>query len=362
MNKEPAIILDPGSGSIKFGISYFDASCEQKIYQNMSIPSIYGESRYPSSLFRKTPIEQRSYRRDYVIGKHALMLYDILDITFPVQRGIVTNWDIVLKILHDGLELFQKTIEIPNSILVSEPWFQPRKKREEMIEYIFEKYDYDNFFSVPQVVLTLFNYNQKTGYVIESGAKQTQFAHIFNGHKIQNECLNYNKGGFDVSVLLPDNAQIDKNNFELNTVEEKLFKKAKLNPYQHFYEIDNLKRKEIENFKVDEYYDKVFFSDENENLFSQIDEIIGKENDHSKSQNSELYFGGGNFACDYFKNKIDEKYKKRFRIHTLAADEFEWCVWKGGNKFVNTEAMKDFWIPINDYYEIGANVVNFSGL
>ena len=380
MNKDPAIILDPGSGSIKFGISYFDESCEQKIYQNMSIPSIYGTSRYASSLFRKRPKNQGAYKRDYVIGKHALMLFDLLNITFPVRRGIVNNWDIVLRILHDGLESFQKTVAIPDSILVSEPWFQPRKKREEMVEMIFEKYNYSRFFSVPQVVLTLFNYNQKTGYVIESGAEQTQFAHIFNGHKIQHECLNFNKGGFDVSIEIPKDDKIDPNHFLRNLVEDQLFNetksqdaaktplnKVRLNPYQHFYEIENIKRNPPENFKktLSDLYGKVFFNEPNEtgqhnnnpNLLDEIDKIT------KKNDNLELYFGGGNFACEDFRNQIENQLKQKgFRIHTLPDDEFEWSVWKGGNKFVNLQSMNDFWIPIKDYYEVGTSVIDFSCL
>lgn len=369
MNTDPAIILDPGSGSIKFGVSYFDQSCEQKIYQNMSIPSIYGTSKYPSELFRKRPLNKGAYQRDYVIGTHALMLFDLLNVTFPVHRGIVTDWDIVMKILHNGLQTFQSTVEIPNSILVSEPWFQPRKKRENMVEIIFEKYSYENFFSVPQVVLTLFNYSQKSGYVVESGAEQTQFAAIFNGHKIQNRCFNFNKGGFDVSIQIPNEKNVDQAYFQnLNSIEKPMFGKVYLNPYQHLNDIERIKKNPPENFgsDVSQLYDQVFFpslkDEPKENLAIKIHDYCQKDEVENPSfqMPKELYLGGGNFACEHFRNKIEDYTKEvNIRTHTLSDDEFEWSVWKGGNKFVNMSAMKDFWIPVTDYYESGPNVINF---
>ncbi|KAK8889469.1 hypothetical protein M9Y10_034216 [Tritrichomonas musculus] len=372
-----SIILDPGSGSIKFGVSYFDKTCDQKIYQNMSIPSLYGTSRYPSALFRKKAKKQGNYRHDYVIGKHVIMLFDLLDVTFPVHRGVVTDWDIVMTIVHDGLQSLQSnSVPIPNSILVSEPWFHPRKKREKMVEIIFEKFEYEYFFSVPQAALTLYNYNQSSGYVIESGAEQTQFVPIFNSHKVQHGCLNFNQGGFDVTIQIPK-AQVDINNFQLNKIEEALFKdEKKMNPYPHFYEIENLKRNPPENLDINGIYNSVFFSENNLNhdndLFYQIKEQLKNINTNGSNSSSvnplcsipnEIYFGGGNFACKYFRETIEAQFKsEKIRSHTLPDDDFEWSVWKGGNKFVNLPTMKDFWISIEDYYENGTNVINFSCL
>ncbi|OHT07262.1 hypothetical protein TRFO_24677 [Tritrichomonas foetus] len=392
MDKSPTTILDPGTGSIKFGVCNFDNSCNQQVYKNLSIPAIYGTPKYPLSIHR-WPNRNGKYRHDYQIGKHVHMLYDMLNVTHPVIRGVVKDWDVVMTILEDGLKMFDyQPDDFPKALLISEPWFHSRIKREKMVEIVFEKCDYDKFYSVPQTVLTLYNYGETSGYVLESGYGQTQFTPIFEGHKVQYGCFNFNKGGFDLTSSLAKKLKNQANQFlQLNTAEKN---GNCIHTFHHYYELETLKihpndahqvltSKELETSTL---YDEIFFFDtptvqsgdtpnNPQNLIKLIQEsyeILVTDQSENKSMTAitslinhipkNLFLGGGNASNKHFQDRIGKGWVNNNPINTLAPDESEWAVWKGGCKFVCHPSIDTYWIKSQEYYETGPNIINLCSL
>ncbi len=122
----PPIVLDNGSGRIKAGFAGEDAP--QSVFAN-----IVGRLRHTSTLPQTNQTE--SY-----IGNQALAYKNILTITYPMERGIVTNWDDMEKVWH---YLFDKELHVSleqHPVLLTEPSFNPIGNREKMTQILFEHF------------------------------------------------------------------------------------------------------------------------------------------------------------------------------------------------------------------------------
>ena len=74
------------------------------------------------------------------VGDHAHVLRRILSIKYPIERGIITNWDDMERIWHHTFynELFLEPMEHP--VLLTETSLNPKANREKMAEIMFETF------------------------------------------------------------------------------------------------------------------------------------------------------------------------------------------------------------------------------
>lgn len=122
-----SIVLDNGSGSIKIGFAGDDIP-------KSVFPNVIGHSRHMSTL-SKTTTQIESF-----IGNKALESKYILNLRYPIEHGIVTNWNDMEEIWHYLFhhELGLSTID--RSVLVSEPPLNPMGNREKMTQILFERF------------------------------------------------------------------------------------------------------------------------------------------------------------------------------------------------------------------------------
>lgn len=121
-----SIVLDNGSGSIKIGIAGDDAP--QSIF-----PNIIGDPRHATIL-------PETLQTDSFIGDKALKYRDILNLRYPMEHGIVTNWDDMEKVWH---YLFHHKLRLSTAnhpIVVSEVPLNPIGNREKMTQILFERF------------------------------------------------------------------------------------------------------------------------------------------------------------------------------------------------------------------------------
>ena len=81
-----AVIIDNGSGMCKAGLSGDDAP-------KTSFPSVVGRPKTQSMMVGMD-------HKDVYVGDEAQQKRGVLALRYPVEHGIVTNWDDMSKIWH----------------------------------------------------------------------------------------------------------------------------------------------------------------------------------------------------------------------------------------------------------------------
>lgn len=120
--------------------------------------------------------------QDIMIGDEASELRQLLEISYPMENGIVRNWDDMI-LLYDYI-FGEKKMNIDprhSKILLTEPPLNPTKNREKMVEVMFEKYGFRAIHVAIQASLTLYAQGLMTGVVVDSGDGVTHICPVYDG-------------------------------------------------------------------------------------------------------------------------------------------------------------------------------------
>lgn len=87
-----------------------------------------------------------------MVGDEASKLRSMLEVNYPMENGMVRNWEDMLHIWDytfgpEKLNLNPSECKI----LLTEPPMNPTRNREKMIEVMFEKYGFDSAYIAIQV-------------------------------------------------------------------------------------------------------------------------------------------------------------------------------------------------------------------
>lgn len=124
--------------------------------------------------------------KDIMCGDAAAAVRASLETSYPVTNGIIQNWD-------DMEELWKYTFEeklainpADHKILLTEPPLNPTKNREQMVERMFEKFNFGACNVSIQAMLTLYAQGLLTGVVVDSGDGVSHVIPVYDGFVPQN--------------------------------------------------------------------------------------------------------------------------------------------------------------------------------
>ncbi|XP_019416809.1 PREDICTED: actin-related protein 2-like isoform X3 [Lupinus angustifolius] len=142
--------------------------------------------------------------QDIVVGEGCAELRHQLDISYPVNNGVVQNWDDMCHVWDHAF--FDKLkINPPDcKILLTDPPLNPSKNRETMVETMFEKYNFAGVFIQIQAVLTLYAQGLLTGLVVDSGDGVTHVAPVVDGYSFPHLTKRMNVAGRHITSYLID--------------------------------------------------------------------------------------------------------------------------------------------------------------
>jgi|TARA_B110000208_G_scaffold190214_1_gene253582 actin-related protein 2 len=120
-----------------------------------------------------------------MVGDEASAMRQYLKIGYPIEEGIVNNWE-DMEYLWDYT--FEQKMNLPMDdlgeykIMLTEAPLNPKRNREKMVEKMFEKYGFDGLMVQTQAMLTLYAQGLLTGVVVDSGDGVTHVVAVYDGY------------------------------------------------------------------------------------------------------------------------------------------------------------------------------------
>nr|WOD57887.1 Arp2D2 [Drosophila mayri] len=195
-NGRNVIVCDNGSGFIKCG--YAGSNFPAFVF-----PSIVGRPVIRAGNRIDDKAVKDLHIHDVLVGDEASQLRSLLELTYPMDKGVVRNWEDMCHVWDYTFGPKKMDIDLTNSkILLTEPPMNPIKNREKMIEVMFEKYAFDSAYIAIQAVLTLYAQGLVSGVVIDSGDGVTHICPVYQEYSLSHLTRRLDIAGRDITHYL----------------------------------------------------------------------------------------------------------------------------------------------------------------
>lgn len=135
----------------------------------------------------------------HFVGKKAQELQGLLRLSYPVEHGVVHNWDDMERIWSYLYTEELKTVSEEHPVLLSEAPLNPRTNRDQAAQILFETFNVPSLFIGVQAVLSLYASGKTTGVVLDCGDGVTHAVPIYEGFALQNAVKRMDLAGRDVT-------------------------------------------------------------------------------------------------------------------------------------------------------------------
>ncbi|TGZ73716.1 hypothetical protein CRM22_001354 [Opisthorchis felineus] len=140
---------------------------------------------------------------DEFIGPKAEEHRGLLSIRYPIEHGIIRDWNDMERIwtyVYSKDQLMVSSEEHP--VLLTEPPYNPKRNREKMAEIFFETFSVPALYISMQAVLSLYSTGRTTGVVLDSGDGVTHAVPIYEGYALPHAIERTDLAGRDVTRFL----------------------------------------------------------------------------------------------------------------------------------------------------------------
>lgn len=375
-----AVVLDNGSGMCKVGFAGDDVP-------SSSFPVLVGVPRLESAMIR---IGQK----DHYVGDEAQKMRGILKLRFPMEHGIVTNWEDMERVWHHAFfnELHIAPEEHP--VLLTEAPLNPKANRERMTQVMFETFGVPALYISLQAVLSLYASGRTTGTVLDIGDGVSHVVPVYEGYAMPHAILRLDLAGRDLTSYLT-RLLMERGITLTNAAEREIVRDIKEKLCYVAQDFDKeleageqrskkmrLSQAHAENQKPYELPDGQIIALGSERfrcaeaLFCPT--VLGKELggiheltfkcvqtcdiDLRKELFGNVVLSGGTTMLPGLPERLTKELVALappvMKIKVFAPPERKYSVWIGGSTLASLSTFKNRWISREEYNEVGPNLVH----
>jgi actin-related protein len=372
MSDKPHLIIDNGSGYCKAGFSGEEGP-------RAVFPCIVGRPKVPG-------IMVGSDQKDYFVGTQAEEKRGILILKYPIEHGIVEDWDDMEKIWDHTFTNELRVVPEEHNVMLTEAPLNPKVNREKMTQIMFDTFNVPGLYIAIQAVLSLYSAGKFTGIVVDSGDGVTHVVPIFDGYALPHSILRINLAGRDltdnfVKILserglhLTSSAEREivkdlkeKTCYVALDFEEEMAQSKTGTSKDMNYEMPDGQVITVgsERFRCPEVLFKPsLIGKEFGGIHEQTYQSISKSDvDVRKDLYQNIVLSGGTTLFAGLPERLTKEVQKlapqnmSSRVKVIAVPERKYCVWIGGSILSSISTFGCMWITKEEYQEAGPSIVH----